>query len=133
MRVIFQNNVFYPFQLLIHHIRECLPQLKVRVNTLAAQCRSLLNSYGEPVVDQSRTLLQLITHFSNAYTSTIEGTSKNIETTELIGGARISYIFHGTFVETLEQVDPMEHLSTLDILTAIRNATVRVFVVVVCH
>ncbi|CAD5226872.1 unnamed protein product [Bursaphelenchus xylophilus] len=110
-------------RLLIHHIRECLPQLKVRVNTLMGQCRSLLNSYGQPVEDKSRTLLQLITHFANAYTSTIEGTSKNIETSELIGGARISYIFHGTFVEALEQVDPMENLSTLDILTAIRNAT----------
>lgn len=75
-------------------------------------------------MDKSRTLLQLITHFANAYTSTIDGTSKNIETTELSGGARISYIFHGTFVEALEQVDPMENLSTLDILTAIRNATV---------
>lgn len=91
---------------------------------MTGQCRSLLNSYGEPVTDKSRTLLQLITHFSNAYTSTIEGTSKNIETSELSGGARISYIFHGTFVEALEQVDPMENLSTLDILTAIRNATV---------
>lgn len=70
----------------------------------------------------------MITHFSNAYTSTIEGTSKNIETSELSGGARISYIFHGTFVEALEQVDPMENLSTLDILTAIRNATVNFYV-----
>ncbi|CAD5219786.1 unnamed protein product [Bursaphelenchus okinawaensis] len=110
-------------RLLIHHIRECLPQLKVRVNTLMSQCRSLLNSYGEPVGDKSRTLLQLINNFANAYTSTIEGTSKNIETSELIGGARISYIFHGTFVEALEQVDPMEKLSTIDVLTAIRNAT----------
>ncbi|KAI6175961.1 Dynamin-1-like protein [Aphelenchoides bicaudatus] len=110
-------------RLLMHHIRECLPQLKARVNTMTSQCRSLLNSYGEPVTDKSKTLLQLITHFANAYTSTIEGTSKNIETSELSGGARISYIFHGTFVEALEQVDPMENLSTLDILTAIRNAT----------
>lgn len=108
----------------MHHIRECLPQLKARVNTMTNQCRQLLSSYGEPVDDKGRTLLQLITHFSNAYTSTIEGTSKNIETTELSGGARISYIFHGTFVEALESVDPMENLSTLDILTAIRNATV---------
>ncbi|KAI6236521.1 Dynamin-1-like protein [Aphelenchoides besseyi] len=110
-------------RLLIHHIRECLPQLKLRVNMMIGQCRTLLNSYGDPVVDKNRTLLQLITHFSNAYTSTIDGTSKNIETNELCGGARISYIFHGTFLEALEAVDPMERLSMLDVLTAIRNAT----------
>lgn len=67
----------------MHHIRECLPQLKLRVGTMTAQCQSLLNSYGEPIVDKNRTLLQIITHFSCAYTSTIEGTAKNIETSEL--------------------------------------------------
>lgn len=44
----------------MHHIRECLPQLKVRVNTMALQCQSLLNSYGEPVVDKNRTMLQIM-------------------------------------------------------------------------
>ncbi|KAH7725507.1 dynamin 1 protein [Aphelenchoides avenae] len=111
-------------RLLMHHIRECLPQLKIRVNTMTLQCQSMLNSYGEPVVDKNRTMLQIITHFSNAYTSTIEGTSKNIETSELCGGARICYIFHETFSSALDQMDPMGSLSTLEILTAIRNATV---------
>lgn len=41
------------------------------------------------------------------------------------GGARICYIFHETFGRTLESVDPLGGLSTIDILTAIRNATVR--------
>ena len=40
------------------------------------------------------------------------------------GGARICYIFHETFGRTLEGVDPLGGLSTRDILTAIRNATV---------
>lgn len=40
------------------------------------------------------------------------------------GGARICYIFHETFGRTLESVDPLGGLSTIDILTAIRNATV---------
>uniref|UniRef100_A0A7E4V250 dynamin GTPase n=1 Tax=Panagrellus redivivus TaxID=6233 RepID=A0A7E4V250_PANRE len=110
-------------RLLMHHIRECLPQLKLRVGTLAAQCQSLLHSYGEAVVDKNRTLLQIITHFANAYTSTIDGTAKNIETSELCGGARIGYIFHDTFGTVLEKIDPMGGLSTLEILTAIRNAT----------
>nr|XP_057933650.1 dynamin-1-like protein isoform X2 [Doryrhamphus excisus] len=110
-------------RLLMHHIRDCLPELKTRINVLAAQYQSLLSSYGEPVEDQSATLLQLITKFATEYCNTIEGTAKYIETAELCGGARICYIFHETFGRTLECVDPLGGLSTIDILTAIRNAT----------
>lgn len=110
-------------RLLMHHIRDCLPELKTRINVLAAQYQSLLNSYGEPVEDQSSTLLQLITKFATEYCNTIEGTAKYIETSELCGGARICYIFHETFGRTLESVDPLGGLTTIDVLTAIRNAT----------
>ncbi|XP_054631363.1 dynamin-1-like protein isoform X3 [Dunckerocampus dactyliophorus] len=110
-------------RLLMHHIRDCLPELKTRINVLAAQYQSLLNSYGEPVEDKSATLLQLITKFAAEYCKTIEGTAKNIETAELCGGARICYIFHETFGRTLESVDPLGGLTTIDVLTAIRNAT----------
>ncbi|XP_069619402.1 dynamin-1-like protein isoform X2 [Ranitomeya imitator] len=110
-------------RLLMHHIRDCLPELKTRINVLAAQYQTLLNSYGEPVDDKSATLLQLITKFATEYCNTIEGTAKYIETSELCGGARICYIFHETFGRTLESVDPLGGLTTIDILTAIRNAT----------
>ncbi|XP_070827617.1 dynamin-1-like protein isoform X4 [Chaetodon trifascialis] len=110
-------------RLLMHHIRDCLPELKTRINVLAAQYQSLLNSYGEPVDDKSATLLQLITKFAAEYCRTIEGTAKYIETAELCGGARICYIFHETFGRTLESVDPLGGLTTIDVLTAIRNAT----------
>lgn len=110
-------------RLLMHHIRDCLPELKTRVNVLIAQFQSLLNSFGEPVEDKSHLLLQIITRFASAYCNTIEGTAKNIETTELCGGARICFIFHETFGRTLQSVDPLKGLTTFDILTAIRNAT----------
>lgn len=110
-------------RLLMHHIRDCLPELKTRINVLAAQYQSLLNSYGEPIEDKSATLLQLITKFAAEYCHTIEGTAKYIETAELCGGARICYIFHETFGRTLESVDPLGGLTTIDVLTAIRNAT----------
>lgn len=110
-------------RLLMHHIRDCLPELKTRVNVMSSQFQSLLNSYGEDVTDKSQTLLQIITKFASAYCSTIEGTSRNIETTELCGGARICYIFHETFGRTLDSIHPLAGLTKMDILTAIRNAT----------
>ncbi|XP_043936035.1 dynamin-1-like protein isoform X2 [Protopterus annectens] len=110
-------------RLLMHHIRDCLPELKTRVNVLMAQYQSVMNSYGQPVEDKNATLLQIITKFATEYCNTIEGTAKHIETSELCGGARICYIFHETFGRTLESIDPLAGLTTLDILTAIRNAT----------
>lgn len=110
-------------RLLMHHIRDCLPDLKTRVNVMSSQFQSLLHSYGEDVTDKSQTLLQIITKFASAYCSTIEGTARNIETTELCGGARICYIFHETFGRTLDSIHPLSGLTKMDILTAIRNAT----------
>ncbi|VDM21703.1 unnamed protein product [Hydatigera taeniaeformis] len=68
-------------------------------------------------------LLQIITRFNTAYCNTIDGVSKDIETSELCGGARICYIFHEIFYSTLGRIDPLGGLNTLDILTAIRNST----------
>lgn len=110
-------------RLLMRHIRDCLPDLKTRVNVMVSQFQTLLNSYGEDVSDKSQTLLQIITKFASAYCSTIEGTARNIETTELCGGARICFIFHETFGRALDSIHPLAGLTKMDILTAIRNAT----------
>ncbi|XP_069380086.1 dynamin-1-like protein isoform X4 [Paralichthys olivaceus] len=110
-------------RLLMHHIRDCLPELKTRVTVLSSQYQARLNSYGQPVEDHSATLLQIVTKFASDYCNTIEGTARYIQTSELCGGARICYIFHETFGRTLQSIDPLGGLTELDILTAIRNAT----------
>uniref|UniRef100_A0A673AZ27 Dynamin-1-like protein n=1 Tax=Sphaeramia orbicularis TaxID=375764 RepID=A0A673AZ27_9TELE len=110
-------------RLLMHHIRDCLPELKTRVTVLSAQYQARLHSYGQPVEDHSATLLQIVTKFASDYCNTIEGTARHIQTSELCGGARICYIFHETFGRTLQSIDPLGGLTELDILTAIRNAT----------
>lgn len=43
---------FLFLQLLMHHIRNCLPELKSRVNAMTSQYQHLLQSYGEPVEDK---------------------------------------------------------------------------------
>ncbi|XP_065067345.1 dynamin-1-like protein [Rhopilema esculentum] len=110
-------------RLLMHHIRKCLPELKSRVNVMVSQFQNMLNSYGEPVTDKGSMILQIITKFASTYCETIEGTVRNITTTEICGGARICYIFHEIFGATLGKMDALGGLSTKDILTAIRNAT----------
>ncbi|XP_062307441.1 dynamin-1-like protein isoform X3 [Osmerus eperlanus] len=110
-------------RLLMHHIRDCLPELKRRVTLLSSQYQARLGDYGQPVEDHSATFLQIVTKFASDYCNTIEGTGRHIQTTELCGGARICYIFHETFGRTLQSIDPLGGLTELDILTAIRNAT----------
>lgn len=70
-------------RLLMHHIRDCLPDLKTRVTVLSSQYQARLNSYGQPVEDHSATLLQIVTKFASDYSNTIEGTGRHIQTSEL--------------------------------------------------
>ena len=47
----------------MHHIRDCLPELKTRVNVMAAQFQQLLNSFGDEVEDK----VMNVTMFSEIY------------------------------------------------------------------
>ena len=42
----------YMLQLLMHHIRDNLPELKTRVNVMAAQFQHLVNSFGQEIEDK---------------------------------------------------------------------------------
>merc|ERR1711939_129730 len=109
------------------HIRDRLPDIKARLNTLMGQTQQELASYGSKQFagkeHRGPLILQLMTRFANAFISSIDGTSSEISTKELCGGARIYYIFNSVFGNSLETIDPTHNLSVLDIRTAIRNST----------
>lgn len=112
---------------LMTHIRERLPDIKARLNTLMGQTQQELASYGSEQFSgkehRGSLILQLMTRFASSFISSIDGTSTEISTKELCGGARIYYIFNDVFGNSLETVDPAQNLSVLDIRTAIRNST----------
>ena len=114
-------------QTLMVHIRDRLPDIKARLNTLMGQTQQELASYGDVAFTgkehRGSLILQLMTRFATSFISSIDGTSAEISTKELCGGARIYYIFNSVFGNSLEQVDPTQNLSVLDIRTAIRNST----------
>ena len=62
------------------------------MNVMAAQFQSLLNSYGDDVVDKNTTLLQIITKFASSYVATLEGTYNWREHKLNINFMHISYI-----------------------------------------
>ena len=112
---------------LMSHIRERLPDIKARLNTLMGQTQQELASYGDAAFTgkehRSSLVLQLMTRFATSFITSIDGTSSEISTKELSGGARIYYIFNSVFGNSLETIDPTQNLSVLDIRTAIRNST----------
>ena len=132
-------------QVLMSHIREKLPDMKARLNTLIGQAQQELNSYGDAAVygdknqvrkdpklsctrfswfpQQGSLILRLMTQFARDFVSSIEGTKVDISTKELSGGARIYYIFNDVFGQALASIDATGNLDNQDIRTAIRNST----------
>lgn len=112
---------------LLAHIRERLPDIKARLNTLMGQTQQELSSYGDAAFTgeehRGSLILQLMTKFATSFIASIDGTSSEISTKELCGGARVYYIFNSVFGRSLDSIDPNHNLSLSDIRTAIRNST----------
>ncbi|ORY88161.1 Dynamin central region-domain-containing protein [Leucosporidium creatinivorum] len=114
-------------QVLMNHIRDKLPDMKARLNTLMGQTQQELNAFGDSTFlgEQHRgsLILQLMTQFVRDFVASIDGTSLEISTKELCGGARIYFIFNDVFGHALESINPTHNLTVQDIRTAIRNST----------
>ncbi|XP_058190237.1 dynamin-related protein 3A-like [Rhododendron vialii] len=113
-------------QILVQHIKTLLPGLKSRISTALVSVAKEHASYGEITeskAGQGALLLNILSKYSEAFSSMIEGKNEEMSTSELSGGARIHYIFQSIFVKSLEEVDPCEDLTDDDIRTAIQNAT----------
>ncbi|KAG5652735.1 hypothetical protein H0H81_003934 [Sphagnurus paluster] len=114
-------------QVLMNHIRDKLPDMKARLNTLMGQAQQELNSFGDSAIfgdknQQGALILRLMTQFARDFVSSIEGTKVDISTKELSGGARIYYIFNDVFGQALASIDSTQNLENQDIRTAIRNS-----------
>lgn len=109
------------------HIRDKLPDMKARLNTLMGQTQQELAAFGDTAFlgDQHRgsLVLKLMTQFARDFVNSIDGKTFGISTKELCGGARIYYIFHDVFGHALDGITPTQNLTTQDIRTAIRNST----------
>lgn len=117
-------------KILMAHIRERLPDIKAKLNTLMGQTEQELLLYGEyPLLTDSKEgraalLLNLMTKFANSFVSSVEGTLfDDVSIKELCGGARIYYIYNEVFGLLLAAINPTQNLSVKDIRTAIRNSS----------
>ncbi|RAL39614.1 hypothetical protein DM860_003147 [Cuscuta australis] len=113
-------------QILVKHIKTLLPGLKSRISAALVSVAKEHASFGditESKAGQSALFLNILSKYSEAFCSMIEGKNEEMSTSELSGGARIHYIFQNIYVKSIEDVDPCEDLTDEDIRTAIQNAT----------
>jgi dynamin 1-like protein len=117
-------------QILLHHIRDCLPEIKSRIGKMLSSVQMNLDSLGESIDEQSAQykggiILRMMSKFAENFGNKVDGKSStelSTEMTELYGGARINYIFNEIFGKLLRSVDPFDGLEDEDIRTAIANA-----------
>jgi dynamin 1-like protein len=121
--------------ILMHHIRECLPEVKNRISSMMGDVEVELDALGSPS-QQTRSslggvLLGLLSKFATNFQSIIDGkggelnngaNTKNLALVELFGGARINYIFTEIFSTSLMGVGPFDGLTDDEIRTTITNA-----------
>lgn len=134
--------------ILMHHIRECLPELKSRIANMMNDVQMEIDDLGSCSQDLSRprlggSLLSLLSKFTTNFASTIDGRGNMMisssshtasmtpsrvshpalpDMNELFGGARISYIFNDIFAASLMSVEPFDGLTDEEIRTTICNA-----------
>lgn len=115
-------------QMLMYHIRDCLPSIKSRIALLLTEVQNNLDDLGEQFDDRNvnrkgETLLRLISNFSRNITSYIDGgKGVTLGVRELCGGARIGYVFNEIFTKRLSEINALEGILDSDICIAMSNA-----------
>ncbi|KAI9221628.1 Dynamin central region-domain-containing protein [Blastocladiella britannica] len=112
--------------ILLHHIKNTLPEIKQRIAAALQRYQAELAQLGDPIDDPSTSAgniaLSVITEFTNDFRTVLDGTTSEISATELSGGARIAYVFHELFSNGIKSIDPFDQVKDADIRTIMYNA-----------
>ncbi|ORY37195.1 hypothetical protein BCR33DRAFT_758928 [Rhizoclosmatium globosum] len=115
--------------ILLHHIRNTLPEIKAKISQGLNKYQSELEQLGDPMGDDDsnnmNVILNIITEFTSEFRTAIDGTSSDIATDELSGGARISFVFHEIFTGAIRSMDPFAEnaIKDGDIRTILYNTS----------
>ena len=115
-------------KILVAHIQRCIPDLTKQISSsIQAKEREIL-TYDSMMAKLDKNsigplMLALISKFIEEYTKKLEGRFITGIATEMMGGARINFIFHKEFKTIINRIDPFEFLTEQDIQTAIKNAS----------
>ncbi|MCO5565752.1 hypothetical protein L7F22_019426 [Adiantum nelumboides] len=103
-------------QVLLAHIKDRLPDMKARLQTLMTQTQQELASFGDTALmgetHRGSLVLKLMTQFARDFVNSIDGKTLEASTKELCGGARIYFIFNDVFGSALEDLPQLHELRT---------------------
>lgn len=112
--------------ILLHHIKATLPDIKARIHSTLSKYQAELAQLGgsdDLLGSSSNIVLNVITELSNEYRTILDGNSQDLSTTELSGGARISFVFHELYSSGIAAIDPFDQVKDVDIRTILYNSS----------
>ncbi|BFZ59907.1 vacuolar protein sorting-associated protein 1 [Saitoella coloradoensis] len=110
--------------ILMHHIRNTLPEIKAKIQAALVKYQTELAGLGDSVLgNSSNMVLNCITEFCNEFRTVLDGNSQDLSSVELSGGARISFVFHELYSNGVKAVDPFDQVKDVDIRTILYNSS----------
>ncbi|KAI8985227.1 Dynamin central region-domain-containing protein [Pilobolus umbonatus] len=114
--------------ILMHHIRNTLPEIKAKIQSTLVKYQQELLQLGDPLGDgsnagQANMVLNIITEFCTEFRTIIDGNSNDLTSFELSGGARISFVFHELYSSGVKSIDPLDQIKDVDIRTILYNSS----------
>ncbi|ODV88600.1 hypothetical protein CANCADRAFT_125679 [Tortispora caseinolytica NRRL Y-17796] len=111
--------------ILMHHIKGTLPEIKAKISSTLSKYQQELDQLGglQASENPANVVLNVITEFCNEYRTLLDGRSEEISSTELAGGARISFVFHEIYAGGIKAVDPFDQIKDADIRTILYNSS----------
>lgn len=112
--------------ILMQVIRSCLPDMKKRVSDMLQRYNTELASLGDYQTGPGslqNLVLSIITEFSADFRNILDGYSQDLSTTELNGGARISFVFFEIFASAINTMDAFDQIKDVDIRTLLYNSS----------
>jgi len=137
--------------LLLAYVHRYLPSIREKVIHTLGEAEKELESYGSPLEElladvatasgvhptqlsdaQRRSqilgplLLSMLSGYSTAFNELLEGRCSRPSfesSTQLWGGARISYIFHDVFGSHIDKIDPFDSITDAEIRVTIKNSS----------
>ncbi|KAG5924103.1 vacuolar protein sorting-associated protein 1 [Claviceps africana] len=110
--------------ILMMHIKQTLPDIKARISSSLQKYTAELESLGPSMLGNSANIvLNIITEFTNEWRTVLDGNNTELSSTELSGGARISFVFHELYANGIKAVDPFDVVKDVDIRTILYNSS----------
>ncbi|KEY69775.1 hypothetical protein S7711_03754, partial [Stachybotrys chartarum IBT 7711] len=110
--------------ILMMHIKQTLPDIKARISSSLQKYSTELDSLGPSMLGNSGNIvLNVITEFTNEWRTVLDGNNTELSSTELSGGARISFVFHELYSNGVKALDPFDVVKDVDIRTILYNSS----------